>query len=215
MLFFLKLNNRIFCKMLAVTSVLFLAFAVVTPVLHAQDWDQINGRDKVHDPTGAWLITAVLQQIPAGEQQFGLITFHKGGTVTQDFQGESAFDPAAVNPPQSPNNVQTSPQHGVWQKTGWKTFAATLVAIEAGVDVTKGLSTLFRFDKAQYTGKLSESGDQIDLTLVFSAYDINGNQIVGPAPALNFKGVRVPLEILPHTGTTLPVPVISPTPAAP
>jgi hypothetical protein len=55
MLFFLKLNNRIFCKMLAVTSVLFLAFAAITPVLQAQDWDQINGRDKVHDPTGAWL----------------------------------------------------------------------------------------------------------------------------------------------------------------
>jgi hypothetical protein len=32
---------------------------------------------------------------------------------------------------------------------------------------------------------------------------------------INFKGVRVPLEILPHTGTTLPVPVVSPTPAAP
>jgi hypothetical protein len=135
--------------------------------------------------------------------------------VTEDIQGESAFDPAAVNPPQSPNNVQTSPQHGVWQKTGWKTFVATLVAIEAGVDASKGLSELFRFDKVQYTGKLSESGDQIDLTLVFSAYDINGNQIVGPAPPLNFKGVRVPLEILPHTGTTLPVPVVSPTPKAP
>jgi len=208
MLFFLKLNNRIFCKMLAVTSVLFLAFAAFTPMLQAQDWDQINGRDKVHDPTGAWLITA-------GNEQFALITFHRGGTVTEDVQGESAFDPAAVNPPNPPFNVQTSPQHGVWQKTGWKTFAATLVAIQAGVDTSIEASTLFRFDKFQYTGKLSESGDQIDLTLVFSAYDVNGNQILGPLPPLNFKGVRVPLEILPHTGTTLPVPVVSPTPAAP
>ena len=55
MLFFLELNNRYGGKMLTVTSVLLLAFAVAAPVLRAQDWDQINGRDKVHDPTGAWL----------------------------------------------------------------------------------------------------------------------------------------------------------------
>jgi hypothetical protein len=208
MLFFPKLNNRNCGKMLTVTSVLLLALASAAPLLKAQDWDQINGRDKVHDPTGAWLLTA-------GGDQFTLITFHRGGTVTQDVQGESAFDPASVNPPTPPGNIQTSPQHGVWQKTGWKTFAATLVAIQAGNDAEHFISTFFRFDKAQYTGKLSESGDQIDLTLVFSAYDVNGNQIIAPTPPLNFKGVRVPLEILPHTGTTLPVPVVSPTPAAP
>jgi hypothetical protein len=100
-------------------------------------------------------------------------------------------------------------------KTGWKTFAATLVAIQAGLDAEHFTSNFFRFDKLQYTGKLSESGDQVDLTLVFSAYDVNGNQIIAPNPPVNFKGVRVPLEILPHTGTTLPVPVVSPTPAAP
>ncbi len=37
------------CRLLA----LLLALAVAAPVLQAQDWDQINGRDKVHDPTGA------------------------------------------------------------------------------------------------------------------------------------------------------------------
>jgi hypothetical protein len=57
-----------------------------------------------------------------------------GGTVTEDFQGESAFDPASVNPPTPPGDIQTSPQHGVWQKTDWKTFAATLVAIQAEND---------------------------------------------------------------------------------
>jgi len=177
-------------------------------VLQAQDWDQINGRDKVHDPTGAWLITA-------GGDQFTIITFHRGGTVTEDIQGESAFDPASVNPPKPLGDIQTLPQHGVWQKTGWKTFAATLVTIQAENDAQHFIAIFFRFDKVQYTGKLSESGDQMDLTLVFSAYDINGNQIIAPTPPLNFKGVRVPLEILPHTGTTLPVPVVSPTPAAP
>jgi hypothetical protein len=208
MLRFLEFDNRNCGKRLTVTSVLLLALASAAPLLKAQDWDQINGRDKVHDPTGAWLITA-------GGQQFSLITFHRGGTVTEDFQGESAFDPASVNPPTQPGDIQTSPQHGVWQKTGWKTFAATLVAIQAENDAEHFTSIFFRFDKLQLTGKLSESGDQMDVTFVFSAYDVNGNQIIAPNPPLNFKGVRVPLEILPHTGTTLPVPVVSPTPAAP
>jgi hypothetical protein len=93
-----------------------------------------------------------------------------GGTVTEDFQGESAFDPASVNPPTPPGDIQTSPQHGVWQKTDWKTFAATLVAIQAENDAEHFISRFFRFDKLQFAGKLSESGDQIDLTLVFSHY---------------------------------------------
>jgi len=187
---------------------LLLALAVSSPMLFAQDWDYLNGRDKVHDPTGAWLITA-------GGDQFTLITFHSGGTVTEDIQGESAFDPASVNPPKTPGNVQTSPQHGVWQKTGWNTFAATLVAIQAGVDAEHFISNFFRLDKVQCTGKLCESGDKVDLTFVFSGYDENGKQTIAPSLPINFKGVRVPLEILPHTCATLPVPVVSPTPAAP
>ena len=46
MLFFLKLNNRNCGKMLTVTSVLLLAFAVASPVLRAQDWDDINGQKR-------------------------------------------------------------------------------------------------------------------------------------------------------------------------
>jgi hypothetical protein len=204
--FFATIIDRGGGKALIRLLALVLALAVSTPMLFAQDWDHLNGRDKVHDPTGAWLITA-------GGDQFTLITFHSGGTVTEDIQGESAFDPASANPPKSPGNVQTSPQHGVWQKTGWKTFAATLVAIQAGVDAEHFISPFFRLDKVQCTGKLSESGDQADLTFVFSGYDQNGNQTIAPSPPTNFKGVRVPLEILPHTGATLPVPVVSPTPA--
>jgi hypothetical protein len=92
MLFFPKLHNRNRGKRLTVMSVLLLALASAAPVLQAQDWDQINGRDKVHDPTGAWLMTP-------GDQFFVLITFQRGGTALLDFQGEGAFDPAAVNPP--------------------------------------------------------------------------------------------------------------------
>ncbi len=44
MLCFPKLNNRNRNKRLTVTSVLLLALTVAAPVLHAQDWDDINGR---------------------------------------------------------------------------------------------------------------------------------------------------------------------------
>jgi hypothetical protein len=102
---------------------LLLALAVAPPVLLAQEADHLNGRDKVCDPTGAWLIKST------GGTVF-LMVFHKGGTLTGDRQGESAFDPAAVNPPTSPLNVIGTPLSGVWQKTGWNTFAATLLSLE-------------------------------------------------------------------------------------
>ena len=97
----------ILCRLFA----LLLALAIAPAVLHAQDWDQINGRDKVHDPTGAWLIRNDSEGAP-----FILTVFHKGGTLTGDIQGESAFDPAATNPPKPPSNVINSPESGVWQK---------------------------------------------------------------------------------------------------
>jgi hypothetical protein len=33
-----------------------LAFALVLPVFHAEDWDHLNGGDKVQGPTGQWLL---------------------------------------------------------------------------------------------------------------------------------------------------------------
>jgi hypothetical protein len=134
MYFFPKLNNRNRGKRLTITSVLLLALAIAPPVLQAQDWDQINGRDKVHDPTGAWLVRFHNSDDRILHREFSLIVFHKGGTLTQDNQGESGFDPAAVSlPPSDPNysnNVISSPLSGVWQKTGWNTFAGTLLTIE-------------------------------------------------------------------------------------
>jgi hypothetical protein len=185
-------------KRLSKLLALFVAIALTPSMLLAQEWDHLNGRDKVHDPTGAWIATV-------GNESFLLITFEKGGTVLQDFQGESAFDPAAVNPPITPRNVQTSPQHGVWQKTSWKTFAATLVAIEAGNDTSILAATFFRFDKFQYTGTLNESGDQMDLTLVASFFDADGKRI-GQQDPIKLKAARVQLEILPNSADRLPVP---------
>jgi hypothetical protein len=204
MLRFLEFDNRNRGKRLTVTSVLLLALASAAPVLQAQDWDQINGRDKVHDPTGAWLMTP-------GDQFFVLITFQRGGTALLDFQGEGAFDPAAVNPPMPPRNVQTLPEHGVWQKTGWKSFVGTFLALEAGNDTRILASTFFRFDKLQFTGRLSESGDQMDLTIVFTFFNADGKPNGEPSETVQFKGVRVPLE---SSANMLPVPVVSRTPAA-
>jgi hypothetical protein len=67
-------------KKLSWLLALLLAVAIPAPVLHAQEWDHINGRDKVHDPTGAWLIRA------EDGGPFFLTVFHKGGTLTQDRQ---------------------------------------------------------------------------------------------------------------------------------
>ena len=117
-------------KSLSRLLALFLALGVAAPPLLAQGWDHINGRDKVHDPTGAWLINS-----PAG---LFLIAFHKGGTLTGDHQGESAFDPPATNPPMPDANVIISQQSGVWQSTGVNTFAPESLVIEYQVEVKHG-----------------------------------------------------------------------------
>ena len=77
-------------KRLSQLLVLFVAFALVPPVLHAEDWHR---RDKVHDPTGVWFLRLPIDPI---QREFLLIVFHQGGTLTGNFQGESAFDPSAV-----------------------------------------------------------------------------------------------------------------------
>jgi hypothetical protein len=185
-------------KRLSRLLALFVAIAFTPAMLLADDEDHINGRDKVHDPTGAWLI-----RNDAEGSSFILTVFHKGGTLTGDVQGESAFVPGG----QVPSNVINSPESGVWQKTGWKTFAATLLTMEYQVQVNPLSAPLFQFDKVQFTGVLNESGDRIELTAAISFYDSSGNQI-GDTIQVPTKahGVRIPLEILPNTSHTLPIP---------
>ena len=171
---------------------LFVAIALTPSMLLAEDEDHLNGRDKAHDPTGAWLIRN-------DGSPFILSVFHKGGTFTGDAQGESAFNPTAS----PPFNVIESPESGVWQKTGWNTFAVTFLTIEyQGPD-----GAFFQFDKVQLTGVLNESGDRMELTAAISFYDSSGNQI-GDTIQVPTKGhgVRIPLEVLPNTSHTLPIP---------
>ena len=56
----------------------------------------VTGRASLYGPP-----TDCISNSPYG-QNFNLITFQNGGTVLEDAQGESAFDPAAVNPPTPP-----------------------------------------------------------------------------------------------------------------
>jgi hypothetical protein len=65
-----------------------LSLAVAAPTVFAQDWDHNNGRDKDHDPTGAWLIR---NDASPPDSSFILTVFHKGGTLTGDIQGRKCF----------------------------------------------------------------------------------------------------------------------------
>jgi hypothetical protein len=189
-------------KRLSQLLALFMAITLTPSMLHAEDRDHLNGRDKVHDPTGAWLIRN-------SGGNFILTVFHEGGTLTGDVQGESAFVPG-VKPPE---NVINSPESGVWQKTGWKTFAATFLTIEYQVQVNPLSAPVFEFDKVQFTGVLNESGDRMELTALITFFDVNGNQLP-PKEGIpdRASGIRIPLEVLPSTSHALPIPTPPPAP---
>jgi hypothetical protein len=160
---------------------------------------------------GLWLLHTNFHG-PDGKPLFFIIDFHRGGTVTQDVQGESAFDPSAVplqpTDPNYDNNVITSPQHGVWQKTGWNTFAATLLNIQYHVSTNPGPgSPVLQFAIGQYSGKLTGSGDTMEITALQTHYDVNGNQ-TDHSSVKAANGVRIPLTVLPNTIQELPIPAV-------
>jgi hypothetical protein len=186
----------------------FLLLVASAPTVFAQEWDQINGRDKIHDPTGVWLVNSSLLG-PDGKPLFIIIDFHRGGTFTSDIQGESAFDPSAVPlPPSDPNygnNVITSPQSGVWQKTGWNTFATTLLTMEYHVSTNPGPgSPILQFTKTQYTGKIIDFGNGITFDALITHFDPSGT--IKDRKKFDGNGLRIPLEILPNSSNSLPIP---------
>ena len=189
---------------------LFVAVALTPSMLLAQESDDLKGRDKAHDPTGAWFLRTSLHiPLPSSPAAFSLIVFHRGGTVTGNLQGESAFDPSAVpvapDHPDYNNNVISSPQSGVWQKTRSNSFAATLMIIEYHVSTNpEPGSPVLRFSTLQYSGKLTGGGDEMELTGKVTHYDENGNQ----EDNFSFKanGVRIPLKLLPNSINQLTIP---------
>ncbi len=105
------------------------------------------------------------------------------------------------------------PESGVWQKTGWKTFAATFLTIkyeaplnEKDAESGEGVK-LHQFDKVQFAGVLKESGDRMDLTALVTVFDSDGNQLP-PKEGIpdTANGVRIPLEVLPNIAYSLPTP---------
>jgi hypothetical protein len=200
-------------KRLSQLLALFVAFALMSPVLHAEDWDHLSGRDKLHDPTGVWFLRLPIDDL---KREFILVVFHQGGTLTGDIQGASGFDPSSVplplTDPGSVNTVITTPLSGVWQKTGWNTFAAMALNMQyynsfnpALVPLLPPDVSVFQFAKIQFTGRLSQSGDAMTFNGVITHYDPQGNKKGDPEP-FNGAGTRNPLEILPNTSDTLPLP---------
>lgn len=93
----------------------------------------------------------------------------------------------------------------MWKKTGPKTFAATFLTIEYQVNPPN--TTLYQFDKVQFTGVLKDPGDEIELTALLTVFNPDGSQkgeqISFPGPA---HGVRIPLDVLPNTTHSLRLP---------
>jgi hypothetical protein len=170
----------------------------------------VTADKKAHDPTGVWFVrTSVHIPLPTSQAAFVIIAFHDGGTATQDFQVEGGFDPSAVPvPPTDPNygnNIIFNSQHGVWQKTGSKTFAVTLLHVEYHISTNpEPGSPVAQFTTLQYSGELSRTGDTMEFTALGTHYDLNGNQ----TDNFSFKGngVRIPLTLLPNTINPLPIP---------
>jgi hypothetical protein len=188
----------------------------VAPMLRAQ----------VPDPTGAWLLKSNIQ-LPTGENLFLLNVFHQGGTLTGDIQGESAFDshatinptsgthPDKTPPPTSnsmasklPLNVISSPQSGVWQKTGFNTFAATFMVIEYQVQTKPPDVPVFQLTKVQYlNGTLNASGTTMAVHVIVNHYTATGEVI--DVIMFDANGLRIPVETQPSTGN-LPIPPTPP-----
>ena len=56
---------------------LFVAIALTPSMLLAQARDQFKGKDKAHDPTGAWFLRTSLHiPLPTSPAAFALIVFH-------------------------------------------------------------------------------------------------------------------------------------------
>jgi hypothetical protein len=182
---------------------LLLPLAIAPQVLLAQ----------VPDPTGAWLIRTNIPTV-ATPAIFFLNVFHQGGTLTGDIQGESAFDPHATIKPKLPFNLIDSPQSGVWQKTGFHTFAATWLLIEYQDQTKPPAAPVFRFLKNQYTGRLNLAGNTMEFDGLVTFFGVDGNQQnpdgTPGTEGFPFKGngIRIPLEIVPNSVHQLPIPPI-------
>ena len=161
---------------------LFALLLVVTPTaVFAGERDNDRGKDQERghaiDPTGVWLQPIVEQVI--------LLTFNQDGTFLADFAGESAFVPNGT----PPLNTLTTPSHGVWQKTGATTFAATSFAI-----IYDDKGSFLALAKNVFSGVLTDS-NHLALTSVSSGqFNLNGDRIGEGGSLGTANWVRLRLE---------------------
>jgi hypothetical protein len=153
---------------------LLMALLAAPTVVFAQQGD--NEQGKANDPTGAWLVT----DTGAGSdgQPSVLATFHKDGTTSADVRGDVTGFPVAIF---------VSPEHGVWKKTGARTFTGTFIALEYNRD-----NSLFAIFEVDANFRLDASGDQYDSNFV--AYETLPNGQVNNFGPGTSHGVRITLK---------------------
>jgi hypothetical protein len=165
----------VLCWLLALVLPLTVAPAAV--FAGEQDRERDKNQGHANDPTGVWLQPIVEQVI--------LLTFNQDGTFLADFAGESAFVPNGT----PPLNTLTTPSHGVWQKTGATTFAATSFAI-----IYDDKGSFLALAKNVFSGVLTDS-NHLALTSVSSGqFNLNGDRTGEGGSPGTANWVRLRLE---------------------
>jgi hypothetical protein len=156
---FSTLADRCGGKTLMQLLALILLLAASTPMLLADDPETFEP-GHAHDLQGVWL-----QQNLGGHM--ALLTFNFGGTASFDIQGDALFTP-----------VQT-PEHGLWKRTGARTFIATFLDIEYNRDDQQ---SLYGIVKSEWGITLNPSGDQYDAKF-FAQETLANGQVNNYGPA--------------------------------
>jgi hypothetical protein len=156
---------HVFCRLFAL---LLLALTPMVVLANGGDHEQGNGKDV----TGAWLIT-----VGSGPGKFlVLLSFMEDGNLITSAQGENAA--LTGNP-----SLSTA-GHGVWHKSGAKTFVSTAVLI---LYDEKGALTGTL--KVTQVGALNDSGNVISGNSVGLIKDPDGNVV--QTDFVTFEGRRI------------------------
>lgn len=100
----------------------------------------------------------------------GLFTYHKGGTSS-----ETAGGP--------PGPTRRSPGHGIWKRTGNRTFGSKFMYLRYNAD-----GTLAGSQRITTQLRLDQNGNRTDNTVAIEVLDIDGNVIsTGCATTVGFR----------------------------
>ncbi len=125
-----------------------------------------SNAEQVNDLTGAWLLKVTLTA-PAPNEFRALATFTKDGNFIATAQGDG-------------------PAHGVWVKTGARTFVVSFATINWQAD-----GSLFGILKVNLTLTLDEKSDQLTGQLQAQLVDPSGNIIVSLQGTVTGERIRI------------------------